>query len=191
MAEKATCPEFKDILDTDRCTENFGGVSRILYAFRKSELAAKLVPEKNKYPAMVAKTTFKTGKGLYKYMCKSGENGFSYESLGPGKGFKQTLNDVIEACDADSAEAMRALNNYRDIAFIQKDGDKGILIYDEDENFEFASGGIKVIPERRRKMIAPPHWRVPSVVPAMATTRLPSRKVVGIVSLHQQQWGVS
>lgn len=143
MAEKATCPEFKDILDTDRCTENFGGVSRILYAFRKSELAAKLVPEKNKYPAMAAKTTFKTGKGLYKYMCKSGENGFSYESLGPGKGFKQTLNDVIEACDAESAEAMRAFNNTRDIAFVQKDGDKGILIYDEDENFEFASGGIK------------------------------------------------
>ena len=141
MAQTATCPEIKDILSADECLENFGGLGINVYAFDKDELAATLKAEKNIYPTLSSES-FKSGKGLYKFECKESSQGHSFGSLGRKKGFKQQLDYVLESVDAASAEVARALNNL-DLGYIAQDGDKSIIVYDEQHKFEYASDGIK------------------------------------------------
>ena len=141
MAQTVTCPEIKDVLAANECLENFGGLGVNVYAFNKAELAAPLKAEKNIYPALTSES-FKSGKGLYKFECKESSQGHSWGSLGRRKGFKQHLDYVLESVDAASAEVARALNNL-DLGYIVQDGDKSIIVYDEQHKFEYASDGIK------------------------------------------------
>ena len=147
MAQAITCPEIKDILAANECLENFGGLGINVYAFDKDELAAPLKAEKNIYPALTS-DSFKSGKGLYKFECKENSQGHTWESLGRRKGFKQQLDYVLESVDAASAEVARGLNN-RDLGYIVQDGDKNIIVYDEQHKFEYASGGIKGEPGKK------------------------------------------
>ena len=141
MAQTATCPEIKDILAANECLENLGGLGVNVYVFLKSDLKAPLKAEKNVYPALTSES-FNTGKGLYKFECKENSQGHTWESLGPKKGFKQQLDYVLESVNADSAEVARGLNNL-DLGYIVQDGEKNIIVYDEQHKFEYASGGIK------------------------------------------------
>ena len=141
MAQTATCPEIKDILAANECLENFGGLGVNVYIFIKDDLVAPLKAEKNIYPALTSES-FKTGKGLYKFECKENRQGHTWESLGRRKGFKQQLDYVLESVNAASAEVARALNNL-DLGYIVQDGEKSIIVYDDQHKFEYASGGIK------------------------------------------------
>ena len=141
MAQTATCPKPMDILASNDCLENFGGLGVNVYAFNKADLVAPLKPEKNVYPALSSES-FKSGKGLVKFECKENSQGHTWESLGRRKGFKQQLDYVLESVDAASAEVARALNNL-DLGYIAQDGDKSIIVYDEQHKFEYASDGIK------------------------------------------------
>ena len=137
----ATCPEIKDFLAANECLENFGGLGVNVYAFIKADLKAPLKAEKNVYPALTSES-FNTGKGLYKFQCKENSQGHTFESLGRRKGFKQQLDYVLESVNAASAEVARGLNNL-DLGYIVQDGEKNIIVYDEQHKFEYASGGIK------------------------------------------------
>lgn len=141
MAVTATCPEIKDFLAANECLENFGGLGVNVYVFLKSDLKAPLKAEKNVYPALTSES-FNTGKGLYKFECKENSQGHTWESLGRRKGFKQQLDYVLESVNAASAEVARGLNNL-DLGYIVQDGEKSIIVYDEQHKFEYASGGIK------------------------------------------------
>ena len=141
MAVTATCPELKDVLASNECLENFGGLGINVYIFNKGDLAAPLKAEKNVYPALTSES-FKSGKGLYKFECKESSQGHTFESLGRRKGFKQQLDYVLESVNAESAEVARGLNNL-DLGYIIQDGDKSIIVYDPQHKFEYASGGIK------------------------------------------------
>lgn len=141
MAVTATCPEIKNVFAADECLENVGGLGVNVYVFDKGDLKAPLKAEKNIYPALTTES-FNTGKGLYKFECKEGSQGHTFESLGRRKGFKQQLDYVLESVNADSAEVTRALNN-RDFGYIIQDGAKSIIVYDPQHKFEYASGGIK------------------------------------------------
>lgn len=141
MAQSVTCPEPHDVLASNECLENFGGLGSKVYFFNKADLAAPLKAEKNIYPTLSSES-FKSGKGLYKFECKENSQGHTWESLGRRKGFKQQLDYVLESVNADSAEVARALNNL-DGGYIVQDGEKSIIVYDEQHKFEYASGGIK------------------------------------------------
>ena len=141
MAQTATCPELKDFLAANECLENFGGLGINVYAFIKDDLVAPLKAEKNIYPALTSES-FKSGKGLYKFECKENSQGHTWESLGPKKGYKQQIDYVLESVNAASAEVGRALNNL-DLGYIFQDGEKNIIVYDEQHKVEYASGGIK------------------------------------------------
>ena len=141
MAVQATCPEIMDIFAAKECLENFGGLGVNVYVFNKGDLKAPLKAEKNIYPALTAES-FNTGKGLYKFECKEGSQGHSFESLGRRNGFKQQLDYVLESVNAEAAEVARALNNL-DLGYIVQDGTKSIIVYDPQHKFEYASGGIK------------------------------------------------
>ena len=141
MAQTVTCPEPMDVLAANECLESFGGLGINVYFFNKADLATPLKPEKNIYPALTSES-FKSGKGLYKFECKENSQGHSWESLGRRNGFKQQLDYVLESVDASSAEVARALNNL-DGGYIVQDGEKNIIVYDDQHKFEYASGGIK------------------------------------------------
>lgn len=143
MAENVTCPEIKDILSENECLENFGGLGVNVYLFIKSDLAAPLEPEagKNTYAALTA-ASFKKGKGLFKFECQDGGQGHTWENLGYRKGFKQTLDYVLESVSAGSAYVARGLNNFK-CGYIIEDGDKSIIVYDKQHDFKYDSGNIK------------------------------------------------
>ena len=143
MAENVTCPEIKDILSENECLENFGGLGVNVYVFIKSDLAAPLEPEagKNTYAAL-STTSFKKGKGLYKFECQDGGQGHTWENLGYRKGFKQTLDYVLESVSAGSAYVARGLNNNK-CGYIIEDGKTSILVYDKQHDFKYDSGQIK------------------------------------------------
>ena len=143
MAENVTCPEIKDILSENECLENFGGLGVNVYIFIKSDLAAPLSPEegKNTYAALSA-ASFKKGKGLYKFECQDGGQGHTWENLGYRKGFKQTLDYVLESVNANSAYVARGLNNLK-CGYIIEDGKTSILVYDKQHDFKYDSGNIK------------------------------------------------
>lgn len=143
MADTVTCPEIKNILAENDCLENFGGLSVKVYFFLKSDLMAELKPTENtnKYAALTT-ASFKKGKGLYKFECKDGEQGHTWESLGTKKGFKQTLDFVLESVNADSAFVARGLNNLKG-GYIIEDGASSIIVYDPQHDFKFDSGNIK------------------------------------------------
>ena len=106
-------------------------------------LAGPLSPEvgKNTYAALTA-ASFKKGKGLYKFECQDGGQGHTWENLGFRKGFKQTLDYVLESVSAASAYVARGLNNLK-CGYIIEDGDKSILVYDKQNDFKYDSGNIK------------------------------------------------
>ena len=141
MAQTATCPEIKDFLAANECLESFGGLGVNVYAFNKADLKAPLKAEKNIYTTLSSES-FQSGKGLYKFQCKENSQGHTFESLGRRKGFKQQLDYVLESVNADSAELARGLNNL-DLGYIVQDGEKNVIVYDEQHKFEYASGGIK------------------------------------------------
>lgn len=141
MAVTATCPELKDILAANECLENFGGLGVNVYVFLKGDLKSPLKSEKNVYPTLSSES-FNTGKGLYKFECKEGSQGHTFESLGRRNGFKQTLDFVLESVNAESADVSRGLNNL-DCGYIIQDGEKSIIVYDAQHKFEYAEGGIK------------------------------------------------
>ena len=143
MAEQVTCPEIKDLLSENDCLENFGGLGVNVYVFIKSDLAAPLEPEagKNTYAALTA-ASFKKGKGLYKCECQDGGQGHTWENLGYRKGFKQTLDYVLESVSAGSAYVARGPNNNK-CGYIIEDGKTSILVYDKQHDFKYDSGQIK------------------------------------------------
>ena len=143
MADQVTCPEIKDILSENECLENFGGLGVNVYVFIKSDLAAPLEPEagKNTYATLSA-ASFKKGKGLYKFECQDGGQGHTWENLGFRKGFKQTLDYVLESVSAGSAYVARGLNNNK-CGYIIEDGKTSILVYDKQHDFKYDSGYIK------------------------------------------------
>ena len=143
MADSVACPEIKDLLSENDCLENFGGLSVNVYVFLKSDLAQALEPTENtnKYAALTA-ASFKTGKGLYKFECQDGGQGHTWESLGYQKGFKQTLDYVLESVNADTAFVARGLNNQK-CGYIVEDGATSIIVYDKQHDFKYDSGQIK------------------------------------------------
>ena len=143
MAVTVTCPDIKVVLSEKECWENFGGLGVTVYVFVKSDLAAPLEPEtgKNTYAALSA-SSFKKGKGLYKFECQDGGQGHTWENLGFRKGFKQTLDYVLESVSADSAYVARGLNNLK-CGYIIEDGKTSILVYDKQHDFKYDSGNIK------------------------------------------------
>lgn len=143
MADTNTCPEIKDLLSENDCLENFGGLGVNVYVFLKSDLTAPLEPEKetNTYAALTAKS-FKTGKGLFKFECQDGGQGHTWENLGFKKGFKQTLDYVLESVNAETAFVARGLNNLK-CGYIIEDGAKSIIVYDKQHDFKYDSGNIK------------------------------------------------
>lgn len=143
MAETNTCPQLKDLLAENDCLENFGGLGVNVYAFLKSDLTAPLEPTEgtNKYAAL-SSSSFKTGKGLYKFECQDGGQGHSWENLGYQKGFKQTLDYVLESVNAATAELARGLNNLK-VGYIIEDGDTSIIVYDKQHDVKYDSGSIK------------------------------------------------
>ncbi len=143
MAAQQTvvCPQLHDQLAENDCLENFGGLGINVYAFVKSDLVKPLEPTGNKYETL-STSSFKSGKGLYKFECKDGEQGHSFESLGFQKGFKQTLDYVLESVNADSADLARSINNLK-VGYIIEDGDVSIIVYDKQHDVKYDSGGIK------------------------------------------------
>ena len=143
MADQVTCPVIKDVLSENECLENFGGLGVNVYVFIKSDLAAPLEPEagKNTYAALTA-ASFKKGKGLFKFECQDGGQGHTWENLGYRKGFKQTLDYVLESVSAASAYVARGINNNK-CGYIIEDGKTSILVYDKQHDFKYDSGQIK------------------------------------------------
>lgn len=135
-----TCPTLQHILAASDCLEDFGGLGSVVYAFNKADLAAPLVRTDNTY-AWPAENAFKSGAGLYKFECKEDSQGIVGSSQGRRAGFKQQLDFVLEAVNADSAKAARAFNNL-DLGYIVKDGDQSIIVYSPDRKFTYDSEGI-------------------------------------------------
>lgn len=136
-----TCPTLQHILAATDCLEDFGGLGSVVYAFNKADLTAPLVRTNNTY-AWPASNAFKQGAGLYKFECKEDSQGIVGTSQGRRAGFKQQLDFVLEAVNADSTKVARALNNL-DLGYIIKDGDTSIIVYSPDRKFVYDSEGIK------------------------------------------------
>lgn len=143
MPKTVTCPQLHDMLAENDCLENFGGLGMNVYAFVYSDLAKPLEPTEgtNKYPTF-SSSTFKTGKGLYKFECKDGSQGHSFESLGFQKGFKQILDYVLESVNAASADIARSINNLK-VGYVIEDVSTNILVYDKQHYVMYDSGNIK------------------------------------------------
>ena len=138
MADTPICPVIQDYLDTQDCVENFAGLGTNVYVFLKEDLATPLVLTDNVYST----PTFKSGKGLYKIVCKDESQEIPSESLGRKKGFKLTVNLTIDAVNKLTSKLSRALNNL-DLGFIIPDGADNQIVYDPQRKVTFASGGIK------------------------------------------------
>ena len=143
MAETVTCPQLHDQLAENDCLENLGGLGIHVYAFVYSDLAKPLEPEKgtNKYATFTTET-FKSGKGLFKFECQDGGQGHSWESLGYQKGYKQTVDYVLESVNAETADLARSINNLK-VGYIIEDGATNIIVYDKQHYVKYDSGGIK------------------------------------------------
>ena len=143
MADTVTCPEIKNLLSENDCLENFGGLGVNVYVFLKSDLVSALTPTEgtNKYAALTT-ASFKKGKGLYKFECQDGGQGHTWGNLGYQKGFKQTLDYVLESVNADTAFVARGLNNLK-CGYIVEDGASSIIVYDKQHDFKYDSGNIK------------------------------------------------
>ena len=138
MADTVVCPALQDYLDTQDCVENFAGLGTNIYVFLKEDLATPLVLTDNVYST----PTFKSGKGLYKIVCKDESQEIPSESLGKKKGFKLTVNLTIDAVNKLTSKLSRAFNNL-DLGFIVHDGADNQIVYDPQRKVTFASGGIK------------------------------------------------
>lgn len=138
MADTNQCPTIGDYLDNQDCIENFAGVGTVVYLFLKEDLAAPLVLTDNVYST----PTFKSGKGLYKIVCKEDSQEITSESLGKKKGYKLGVNWTIDAVNKITSKLGRGINNL-DIGVIVPDGADTQIAYDPQRKFKFDSGGIK------------------------------------------------
>ena len=138
MADTIVCPALQDYLDNQDCMENFAGVGTVVYVFQKEDLAAPMELTDNVYST----PTFKSGKGMYKIVCKDESQEITSESLGKKKGFKLGVNFTIEAVNKITSKMNRAINNL-DLGIIIPDGSDNQIAYDPQRKVTFASGGIK------------------------------------------------
>ena len=75
MAE-VTCPTLNDFTNADRCAENIGGMSNVVYIGVKSDLKTEIAATNNLYGSPV----LNTGKGLYKLELKDESQQINGES---------------------------------------------------------------------------------------------------------------
>ena len=136
---QTTCPTLRNFVADDQCLENFAGTGTVVYFGRKADLAAKLTATENEYST----PTFKEGKGLYKIDCQDEGQQIQGSSLGQNNGFKLQFDFTVEMVDKITSIIGRALNNYRDLFFIVKDGDVSQIMYDPDRKVKFDSDGLK------------------------------------------------
>ena len=143
----ANCPQLANRLAADDCVENPGGLGSVMYVLEKKYINTakfKLEDGSNAYPALEVNGddgTLKTGAQLYKFECKENGQGMTNTSLGRCKMFRQQLDYVLEAVNAESAKVARALNNL-DLAYIVKRAGVWYIIYDPDHKFVYDNGGI-------------------------------------------------
>ena len=138
MAE-ITCPTLEHILASEQCTENFAGLGEVVYVGRKSDLAAPLTLTDGVYST----PTFQSGKGLFKIECAEETQGITGSSLSTGKGYKQTLEFVIDAVNKQTAKVSRALNNLKDLFFIVPDNEDFLILYDPIRKCKVENDGIQ------------------------------------------------
>ena len=82
----ATCPALADSHNDDKCTENFAGISSVVYVCLKSDIAAPITRPDNTYATPV----FKSGNGFYKIDLNDGDHKIEDKSQGNNKGLKLT-----------------------------------------------------------------------------------------------------
>ena len=138
MAE-IVCPSLEHVLASEQCTENFAGLGEVVYVGRKSDLAAPLTLTDGVYST----PTFKEGKGLFKIECAEETQGIIGSSLSSGKGYKQTLDFVIDKVDKATARVSRALNNLKDLFFIVPDNEDYQILYDPIRKCKVDTDGIQ------------------------------------------------
>lgn len=78
----ATCPALADSHNDEQCTENFAGISSVVYVCLKSDLAAPITRHDNTYATPV----FKSGKGFCKIDVKDGDQNTEGKYNGNNKG---------------------------------------------------------------------------------------------------------
>jgi len=138
MAE-IVCPSLEHVLAAEQCTENFAGLGEVVYVGRKSDLAAPMTLTDGVYST----PTFKAGKGLYKIECAEETQGIIGSSLSTGKGYKQTLEFVIDAVNKQTAKVSRALNTLKDLFFIVPDNEDYQILYDPVRKCKVDTDGIQ------------------------------------------------
>lgn len=138
MAE-VICPSLEHVLAAEQCTENFAGLGEVVYVGRKSDLAAPMTLTDGVYST----PTFKEGKGLYKIECAEETQGIIGSSLSTGKGYKQTLEFVIDAVNKQTAKVSRALNTLKDLFFIVPDNEDYQILYDPRRKCKVDPDGIQ------------------------------------------------
>ena len=131
------CQAMQHLLETEDCSENFAGVGRTIYAFRKADLAAPMVADGCTYTA----PTFKAGKGLYKIFCRKEVNIVDGKSIKAGKGYEKALKFGLDKVNKKVSEVCRSLNN-DSWGFIVPDGDDIQIVYHPDHKVEPDDGGI-------------------------------------------------
>ena len=138
MAE-VTCPTLNDFTNADRCAENIGGMSNVVYIGVKSDLKAELAATNNLYGTPV----FNTGKGLYKLELKDESQQINGESQGSNKGYNLSWKGVVDVVNKEISMLTRAINNL-DIFLICPDGGTGEtqIMYDPFKRVKVDSGGI-------------------------------------------------
>ena len=128
----------QDYLAAQACVENIAGLSDVVYVGIKSELSTPLTLTENVYST----PAFASGKGLYKFNCKSEGQQIQGSSQGKRGGFQLTFDFALEAVDPETSKIARALNNL-DVFFIVVDGDNSQIMYDPNRNVTFESDGLK------------------------------------------------
>lgn len=80
---------------------------------------------------------------MYKIECAEETQGIIGSSLSTGKGYKQTLEFVIDAVNKQTAKVSRALNNLKDLFFIVPDNDDYQILYDPVRKCKVDTDGIQ------------------------------------------------
>lgn len=136
---QVTCPTLNDFTNDDRCTENIGGMSNVVYIGIKSDLKADIAATDNLYGT----PEFNTGKGLYKLVLKDVSQQITGESQGNNKGFNLSWKGIVDVVNQKISKLTRAINNL-DIFLICPDGGTGEtqIMYDPYKRVTVESGGI-------------------------------------------------
>ena len=140
MADTVTCPTLQDYLNSEKCLENIGGTSSVLYVGNKADLKSPMVLTDNEYST----PEFNTGKGLYRFDLKNDTQQVQGESAGQNKGFNLTYDGTIDAVNKTISKLSRAFNNL-DLFLIVMDAGTGdsLILYDPNKRVTCDSGGIK------------------------------------------------